>query len=238
MKQIQAKMLIIFTVVCLLTTLPAGAATVSAENGDVKSLSAVDTLCELNVFSKQDCQPDCAMTRAELVKVMTALRASGRTESFKEYQPIEDFSLDQTPIDAIDHWSLPYVQFAIRYGFTDGCGNGVFLPDAPASGIQCAKMLMNLLGYSSTNESFTGEQWENAVYTKANDLGLFEGFHTDFDPFKTVTYNEAAQMIYNALALPIVRYDYIMWSTDGVLTVKPTLRYLEPSQTLHEYLFP
>lgn len=226
------------TAVVLILCLPAGA--VFADRDEITYSEAVDVLAEYGVMEGKEndlFDPKGELTRAEMAKIITAVRCGGNLSAFANYQPFPEFPMEQTPTDVLDHWSLGYVQYAVRGGFTDGCGNGNFNPDDRVTGLQCAKMLLNLLGYVSENEGFLGADWEDGVLARANELKLFDGFPETFDPAAPITREQAAQIIFTALDCARVRYDYQLYSADGILVTQPVLRDTDPPSTLRSAFF-
>ena len=228
----------LFAAVGLALCLPAGA--VFADSEKITYTDAVATLAEYGVMEGKEnnlFDPKGELTRGEMAKIITALRCGGNISAFANYQPFPEFPMERTPADVLDHWSLGYVQYLVREDFTDGCGDGNFHPDDTLTGLQCAKMLMNLLGYVSENEGFLGANWEDGVLARANELKLFDAFPEDFDPAATITREQAAQVLVIGLDCAIVRYDYQLWSEDGMLVSRPVLRDTDPPSTLRSAFF-
>lgn len=120
------------------------------------------------------------------------------------------------------HWAETYIQVCAEKGFISGRSNGKFEPNAPVTATEAAKMLLCILGYLPEAEGFHGAEWANAVNTKADAIHLFSGL--TLDKGASLSRDEAAQLISNALNAKTVTYEYAITSVNGELCGIPQLR--------------
>lgn len=114
------------------------------------------------------------------------------------------------------------MQACAEEGFISGRSNGQFEPNAPVTATEAAKMLLCILGYLPGAEGFQGAEWANAVNTKADAIHLFSGL--TLDKGTSLSRDDAAQLIANALNAKTVTYEYAITSVNGELCGIPQLR--------------
>jgi len=210
-----------------IAVLPAGAAYSDADQ--IVHTQAVDTLTELGILNgKEDgsyFEPDSTLTRAEFCKMLVLILNGGKEP---ELPSEESYSLS----DIQDHWAAAYIAYCWNLGLVAGGGDGTFDPDGTVTGSQAAKMLLCAIGYDSANEGFTGETWAIAVNVRANQRDFYENLE-NLEPRESITRDDAAQLVYNAMNAVMVTYDYKLAQTaGGELVEVPVLKELGDGQTL------
>ena len=156
----------------------------------------IDTLTEKNVikgFEDGSFQPDKAVTRAEMAKMIYVLRTNGGTDATTYAVKMStDFN------DVNNHWASGYIKYCYAYGIVAGKSSTVFAPDAPVTTVEAAKMLLVYSGVDAAQSGLTGAQWKANTMKLADQDGLLKGVEADIDAPLPRQY--AAQMIYNELA--------------------------------------
>ena len=173
----------------------AGAAFTDQSSIKVDS-KVIDTLTEKNVikgFEDGSFQPDKAVTRAEMAKMIYVLRTNGGTSAATYAEKMStNFN------DVNNHWASGYIKYCYAYGIVAGKSSTVFAPDAPVTTVEAAKMLLVYSGVDAAQSGLTGAQWKANTMKLADQDGLLKGVEADIDAPLPRQY--AAQMIYNELA--------------------------------------
>ena len=176
-------------------TVFAGAALTDQSSIKVNS-KVIDTLTEKNVikgFEDGSFQPDKAVTRAEMAKMIYVLRTNGGTSAATYAEKMStNFN------DVNNHWASGYIKYCYAYGIVAGKSSTVFAPDAPVTTVEAAKMLLVYSGVDAAQSGLTGAQWKANTMKLADQDGLLKGVEADIDAPLPRQY--AAQMIYNELA--------------------------------------
>ncbi len=176
-------------------TVFAGAAFTDQSSIKVNS-KVIDTLTEKNVikgFEDGSFQPDKAVTRAEMAKMIYVLRTNGGTSAATYAEKMStNFN------DVNNHWASGYIKYCYAYGIVAGKSSMVFAPDAPVTTVEAAKMLLVYSGVDAAQSGLTGAQWKANTMKLADQDGLLKGVEADIDAPLPRQY--AAQMIYNELA--------------------------------------
>lgn len=188
--------------IAALTLAAACAATVFAgavftdQNAIKVDSKVLDTLTEKNVikgFEDGSFQPDKAVTRAQMAKMMFVLRTNGGTSAATYAEKMStNFN------DVNNHWASGYIKYCYAYGIVAGKSSTVFAPDAPVTTVEAAKMLLVYSGVDAAQGGLTGAQWKANTMKLADQDGLLKGVEADIDAPLPRQY--AAQMIYNELA--------------------------------------
>ena len=169
-------------------TVFAGAAFTDQSSIKVNS-KVIDTLTEKNVikgFEDGSFQPDKAVTRAEMAKMIYVLRTNGGTSAATYAEKMST------------NWASGYIKYCYAYGIVAGKSSTVFAPDAPVTTVEAAKMLLVYSGVDAAQSGLTGAQWKANTMKLADQDGLLKGVEADIDAPLPRQY--AAQMIYNELA--------------------------------------
>ena len=172
----------------------AGAAFTDQSSIKVDS-KVIDTLTEKNVikgFEDGSFQPDKAVTRAQMAKMMFVLRTGSDDASYYAKDMTDTFA------DTAGTWSNGYVKYCQAYGIVSGKSSTVFAPNASVTTAEAAKMLLVYSGVDAAQSGLTGAQWKANTMKLADQDGLLKGVEADIDAPLPRQY--AAQMIYNELA--------------------------------------
>lgn len=166
---------------------------------DIDNLEAVTFLSQHGIISGYDddsFKPYEVISRAQMSKLL--FNVLNRSEKASSYV---DYSTELTDIKG--NWAEGYIKYCFSAGIINGYSNGTFQPDATVSGVAAAKMLLSALGYIPRLEGYIGEDWQSKVISDAEELGLLDGY--DGDIYQDCTRDNAAQLIYNALFIPMVQ---------------------------------
>ena len=154
-------------------------------------------------MSDRSFNPDGNVTRAEMAKMIYAVRMRGNTDA-------GNFAgLSTSFTDLYDTWYRGYVKWAQAAGIIDGKSATTFDPNGSVTGTEAAKMLLVLAGYTSDKAGLTGINWETNTIRYASQAGLLDNMD-NVDLSQALPREYAAQLIYNALFIPMVR-----WSNDS-----------------------
>ena len=154
----------------------------------------IDTLTEKNVikgFEDGSFQPDKAVTRAQMAKMMFVLRTGSDDASYYAKEMTDTFT------DTAGTWSNGYVKYCQAYGIVSGKSSTVFAPNAPVTTAEAAKMLLVYSGHDVQKDGLTGAQWKENTLKLADAEKLLTSVNTKPDDALPRQY--AAQMIYNAI---------------------------------------
>ena len=154
----------------------------------------IDTLTEKNVikgFEDGSFQPDTAVTRAQMAKMMFVLRTGSDDASYYAKDMTATFT------DTVGTWSNGYVKYCQAYGIVSGKSSTVFAPNAPVTTAEAAKMLLVYGGHDVEKDGLAGTQWKENTLKLADAEGLLTSVNTKPDDALPRQY--AAQMIYNAI---------------------------------------
>lgn len=129
------------------------------------------------------------VTRAEFCK-MVCVAAS---------LPAVYSGVDFSDVDA-SHWAYEYIAAAAASGLINGDENGNFDPDGNITYTDGAKIILQALGYEPFADTMGG--YPSGYYFAANQYGLSDGML--FDSHNPMNRKDAAQMLYNALDVPLM----------------------------------
>jgi hypothetical protein len=115
---------------------------------------------------------------------------------------------------ADDAWYREYVDTAYRKGFINGYGDGTFGPNDTITYAQFATIVLNMLGYKTTELEGT---WPENVERIATYLGIYDNVGYYYNNM-SVYREDVAQMIYNALDCKMV-----YWRNDNMMFTGKTL---------------
>ena len=154
---------------------------------------AVNALTELGViagYKDGSFRPENVVTRAEAATFV--IKAMG----------LEDYAVGKSAFaDMAGHWADPYVAYAASLGFVKGNTDGTFAPNAPVTSDQMITMLVQALGYKA--EYLVGG-YPGAFVNQAKALGMLDNVKAGSEGCSR---GDVAQLIYNTLDVPFVRYD-------------------------------
>lgn len=133
--------------------------------------------------------PNASLTRAQAATIL--VRMAG-------LMPMKNSS---TFADCSGHWAEAFIDTAKRYGIVSGTGENNFKPDRPVTRAEMAVMLNNILGYSSTSQTFsdvpkTGYAWAYDAISALQTQGILNGYSDgSFRPQNSITRAETAAII-------------------------------------------
>lgn len=197
MKKFLSLVMALIMVMSLVTVASAADYTDAA---DVDKAEAVDVMSAVGVFqgSAGKFNPKAILNRAEAAKLIAYLDLGEKTaEALPAVQAFSDVPAT--------HWAAKYIAYCADAGYINGVGNGKFDPTGKLTGYQFGKLVLCVLGYDATIESFVGPNWSIAVakLMKSNDIN--DGVKAA--PSAELTREDAAQYCLNALKATTVDYD-------------------------------
>lgn len=196
MKKFLSLVMALIMVMSLVTVASAADYTDAA---DVDNTEAVEVMSAVGVFqgSAGKFNPKGILNRAEAAKLIAYLDLGEKTaEALPAVQSFSDVPAT--------HWAAKYVAYCADAGYINGVGDGKFDPTGKLTGYQFGKLLLCVLGYDYTIESFVGANWSIAVakLMKSNDIN--KGVKAA--PSAELTREDAAQYCLNALNATTVAY--------------------------------
>lgn len=197
MKKFLSLVMALIMVMSLVTVASAADYTDAA---DVDKAEAVEVMSAVGVFqgSAGKFNPKGILNRAEAAKLIAYLDLGEKTaEALPAVKAFSD--VPET------HWAAKYIAYCADAGYINGVGNGKFDPTGKLTGYQFGKLVLCVLGYDATIESFTGANWSIAVakLMKSNDIN--KGVKAA--PSADLTREDAAQYCLNALKATTVDYE-------------------------------
>ena len=197
MKKFLSLVMALIMVMSLVTVASAADYTDAA---DVDKAEAVEVMSAVGVFqgSAGKFNPKGILNRAEAAKLIAYLDLGEKTaEALPAVKAFSD--VPET------HWAAKYIAYCADAGYINGVGNGKFDPAGKLTGYQFGKLVLCVLGYDATIESFTGANWSIAVakLMKSNDIN--KGVKAA--PSAELTREDAAQYCLNALKATTVDYE-------------------------------
>ena len=179
----------------------------------IVNTEAVDMCSALNIingYTDGSFKPEGNVTRAEAAKMITIALNGGK-------EPTLSASSTPTYSDIAGHWAAKYIEYCTSLGIVAGDGAGKFNPNGNVKAVELAKMLLIAIGYSADAEKFVGANWDTNVNVVASQKDLYEELES-IDPSVAATRDTAAQMVWNALNILMVEYDYKLTTVNGTLT--------------------
>lgn len=161
----------------------------------VDVLSAVGVL---NGYEDGTFKPTSDISREEMAKMIAVLANAGDDVS-KLYATACTFA-----DVAKDRWSASYVAYCAKTGIVAGRSATTFDPYGKVTGLETAKMLLVVLGFSAEEQGYVGADWKINVLRDAKNVGLLNGFEAGYDVDVAITRQEAAHMMLNALMTKVV----------------------------------
>ena len=134
--------------------------------------------------------PDQKVTRNEMAVVMSNLM-DYRAATYAGTSPFTD----------VPSWAEPYVAACWTNGITSGYTKTTYGGSDSVTTSQAALMLMKALGYFQYASDF-GSDWQFSTIKQATKIDLFDD--VDSGVRDTMTRNDLAQLVLNALATPTV----------------------------------
>ena len=175
-----------------------------------EAVEVLNTLGVINGMPDGSFAPAGNVTRAEMAKMISIIML-GNVDADAFKGTITDLT------DINGHWGEGFIKYCYSQGIIAGRGDGTFAPNANVTAVEAAKMLLGAIGYNSDVQGYVGSDWAINVTRDAQ----LSGFYADLKGLtanKTLTRDEAAQMIYNAVDTGIVKKTPNWNSSTGVVT--------------------
>lgn len=169
----------------------------------VDVLSALKVLEGFPVGDDYEFRPQDSLTRAQAAKVI-AIFDNGATDIKELYAARCEF----TDV-AANHWARSYIGYCAHEGLLTGIGNGKYDPEGALTGVAFLKMVLNVLGYDTEKEGYTGAKWAVNVLAQAKSVGLMDNMASKWNAENVITREEMAQIMFNALLTETVEYGYV-----------------------------
>lgn len=162
---------------------------------------AVDVVKALGIMAdlENGFGPTLTMTRSQGA-MLVALMMLGNSAS--SVLPGTGTKFDDVPAD---HWAAGYIEYLATSNIVFAESGNNFNPDASLTTSELARMLLGVLGYDAEKEKLNGDNWESMAMSLAGEEGLFNG-NSSARSSESVTRQEAALYIFNALNAPMVEY--------------------------------
>ena len=234
MRNLKRALSLALALVMVVSMMVVGVSAVSVDDfsdgAEIVNKEAVSVLTTLNVINGKDdgsYDPTGVVTRAEMAKMICVVLNGGK-------DPVLGESLTNTYTDTSNHWAKSYIEYCTTLGIVAGKGNGTFDPNGNVTVAEAGKMVLVALGYNAGVEGYTGTNWQINTDVRANALGLYD--ELDYTVTSAdLTRDNAAQLLYNALDVHMVVYDYVITGTaDNAITTKPQLNDTEKGTLLWE----
>lgn len=175
---------------------------------------AVSSLNQLGIITGYDdgtFKPDNDVTRAEFCAML--MRSMGYGDigaTSSEGLPFSDVSDSNSDIS----WAIKNIDTAYKMGIVNGYDDGTFKPSANVAYEEAVKMVVCALGYGAS-VSIDVQPWYANFISQASTIGLLKNAQNLGSAEKPASRACIAQMLYDALEIPIVE--------SGVLTTKTLL---------------
>ena len=199
MKNFKRVLALVLAVASIMALTISGAA--FTDDASIKHGTAVGVLSGLGVidgFPDGSYKPTNIVNRAQMAKMITTILNSG-ADVGDLYKAACSFP------DSANTWGAGYIAYCAQSGIVAGKSETVFDPAAPVKGVEALKMALCAIGYDAATSGLTGTNWAANTIRFAKDAGLL----TDLDVAKLndgMTRDEAAQLLFNALAAETVTY--------------------------------
>lgn len=168
----------------------------------VDALSALKVLEGFPVGDNYEFRPQDSLTRAQAAKVI-AIFDNASTDIKELYAARCEF----TDV-AANHWARSYIGYCAHEGLLTGIGNGKYDPEGALTGVAFLKMVLNVLGYDTEKEGYTGAKWAVNVLAQAKSIKLTANMAKGWNAENVITREEMAQVMFNALDCYTVEYGY------------------------------
>ncbi len=179
--------LILSAALIIAFTIPAGAATLPADD-DIESI--LDVMEIMTYDTKGNFNESQYVTRAALAKILvSASQYKGAATGTSRISPFSDVMYT--------HWGAPYISVASKNKFMTGYSDGTFRPDSYIKYEEALSAMLRLLGY--TNADYTGAYPAGQI-AKAADIGLSDEVYISAG--NPIIRSEMAKLVYNLLNTP------------------------------------
>ena len=194
----------------------------SISEDNATAVEVLSALGIINGYEDGSFRPSDTVTRAEVCK-MIAVAFNGGDESINDLYANVAVSGALTDVYS-GYWAEGYIKYCYATGIVDGYPDGTFLPEGEITGLELCQIMLNILNYEVSWGDST--PWATAVMAKSATVGLLQDVSTAVG--SAIPRQEAAQVIFNSLTLPIQGYNALGVRIDSDDTILST--YLNGSQ--------
>lgn len=160
----------------------------------VRQREAVSLMADLGIIkgkSDGSFAPRESVDRATMAKMIFGILMG-------DTNPAHFVSAGAELTDIGDSWARGEIGYCYSVGIIAGDGKGSFFPTGTVTVAGAAKMLLVTLGYDAKTQGYEGDSlWTDNILRDAEEVGLLAGI--DQLNFESITRENAAQMLYNAL---------------------------------------
>ena len=191
----------------------AGAATSFKDDDKIDNQVAVAVSNKIGVLvgdENGNFNPDGTLTRAEAAVAIARLDLG--TSAANALAATNAATFKDVPVT---HWGKPYIDYCAGNGYIVGDGNGNFNPNKTVTSVEFATMVSRMLGYDTKVEGIEGNaDWAVKAAALARKAGL--STNVLLTTVSAMTRDDMAQMVFNSLTSPLVEYEGLNVSINGV----------------------
>lgn len=216
---------------CVLLSIPTMAYT---DDSTIVQSTAVKACTELGILDGRDdgsFGADALLTYGEMAKLIAAING---IEISPTYLTGLFIASPDIAAKLEGHWAGTHIIGCRQRNLFPQLDEAAFHPDGSVTRYELARTLLKMLDYRDDIEGFSQADWTSSVAQLVGPLWLFAGLGSD--DAAPLTRGEAVQMIWTALNTSLIKYEYQIFSVDGVLQTK-MLR-LPQDTTLKTRFFP
>lgn len=166
-----------------------------------KNKTAIEYLKEKNIiggYKDGTFQPEKAINRAELLKVLIESRVSGFKASEHDISCFID-----TPQGA---WFTPYICYSQKQGWTNGYKDNTFRPAQTVSKAEALKIILSAFQFSMPSEAqisyfddVSTQEWFSPYIQTAKEHDFLEEVSGKYSPHEGMTRASVSEVIYRAM---------------------------------------
>lgn len=176
-----------------------------------QAISSLNQLGIITGYEDGTFKPDNDVTRAEFCAMLMRSMGYGdigaTTAAELPFSDVEDSNSDIS-------WAIKNISTAYKMGIVNGYEDGTFRPSNNVAYEEAVKMVVCALGYG-TGISVDATPWYANYISQATSIGLLKNAQNLGAPEKPASRACIAQMLYDALEIPLVE--------NGVVTTKTLL---------------
>ena len=198
MKNLKKVLALVLAFACAFTMFAGAAFT---DQADIQSTEAVDALTGLGViegYTDGSFKPDATVTRAEMAKMIFTILNGGNDDASAYTNLPTSFT------DVNGTWAAGYIKYLQNSEIIAGKSATKFAPNDTVTGLEAAKMLLVVAGYTPSKAGLTGSAWAANTMKYGNLNNLFEDVSSDVNGALPRQY--AAQIMFNSLEMERVVY--------------------------------
>ena len=198
MKNLKKVLALVLAFACAFTMFAGAAFT---DQADIQSTEAVDALTGLGViegYTDGSFKPDATVTRAEMAKMIFTILNGGNDDASAYTNLPTSFT------DVNGTWAAGYIKYLQNSEIIAGKSATKFAPNDTVTGLEAAKMLLVVAGYTPSKAGLTGSAWAANTMKYGNLNNLFEDVTADVNGALPRQY--AAQIMFNSLEMERVVY--------------------------------